>query len=539
MFYQELKVTRLLKNGSFFLLFYIFFVGNCNADNNWTNYISSNVIQQIKYDKELVPDPIRVAAIEEDTEVVTTDFKGFFENKIAPRPGLVKLDDFLKNVNFLPLEPTERNDYFLDAKTSIIKDPISYKDRYFLGINLANSFNLEKTVKSDYLFYLDISSDMNNFYGANKNNKIYLAKKYLYEIICTLPKNSTIGIVLFNKKIYGVYRFTKKKNIDLKSLKDHLFNDVMCFGDVNLKDAYLDATNKIASDELKQEKRIVFISDKNPLLDASIVRDIYKNSFQSVYTTIIQVGADVEPGIHKKANQIYGLQYIYCNDENNIENIAKNFISQNSLVYTDLKITLFSDKYKIKNRYNFIKASNDEVVDDYLNENIYIFSKKNIYDIFNSKKENIDGWIFFEMLSKDGVKPDMESTIRINLEFTNVDLKKNQARYLINFVEGNTDYNLEIFSLFYFYKNLIHAMISYSNAANSDNIASSPDNIKKNGIPISYLDYSDGLFEKAEKRMSLDYKFQKIIQTFYFYMKKYEKQLPEVDKEISFLKKFI
>jgi hypothetical protein len=532
-------VIRLLKSGSFFLLLYIFFVGNCNASDNWTNYISSNVLQQIKYDKELIPDPIRIAAIEEDSGTIDTDFKSFFENKIAPRPESVRLESFLKKVDFLPLEPLERNDYFLDAKTSIIKDPIAYKDRYFLGINLANSFDLEQTIKSDYLFYIDISSDMNNFYGTNKNNKIYLAKKYLYEIIGTLPEDSTVGIVLFNEKTYGVYRFIKKKNIDLQSLESHLFKDIICFGGVNLKDAYLDATNRITSDELKQEKRIVFISDKNPLLDTSIVRDIYKNSFQSVYTTIVQVGADVDPEIHKKANQIYGLQYVYCNDESNIENIASDFIGQNSLVYTDLKITLFSDKYKIKNRYNFIKASNDEVVDDYLNENMYIFSKKNIYNIFNSKKGNIDGWIFFELLTKDDVKPDIEDKIRINLEFTNIDLTKIQAKYLVNFVEGSTDYNLEIFSLFYFYKNLIHSIISYSNASNSEDIVSSPDNIKKNGIPISYLDYSDGLFERAEKRMSLDYKFQKIIQTFYFYMKKYEKQLPEMDKEISFLKKLI
>lgn len=320
--------------------------------------------------------------------------------------GSKDVNNFRENIenDFLPL-PTDITyeglfyDYFFDTgkileceklfcpsySYAISKDPFSKKDDYYLSVGLNSGLKQEdfQRKKLNLVIVLDVSGSMsspfdeyyydqfgNQIPRESQNNddfksKMALADESVAGLIDHLNDDDNLGIVLFTDSAYAAKPLESMKITDKQSLKDNIL-EIYATSGTNME-AGMDVgtslfDNATDTDPTEYENRIIFLTDAMPNLgdtsDTGLLGMIEKNAQNSIYTTFIGIGVDLNTELVEKLTKVRGSNYysVHSSDEFKQRMVEEFDYMVTPLVF-NLTLNLDADGYDIKQVYGSPEAN--------------------------------------------------------------------------------------------------------------------------------------------------------------------------------------
>ena len=333
---------------------------------------------------------------------------------------------------------------------AISKDPISYKNEYYMTVGLNSNIKESdfQRKKLNLVVALDISSSMSStfssyYYDAfledcnensksadDKTSKMEIANESVNILIDQLKDDDRLGIVLFNHEAYVAKKIELVSEMDRIKTKKFV-SEIKESGGTNLEAGYIEATKLFEkyenSNKSEYENRIIIISDEMPNYGETSLKDLLSyikdNAEKGIFTTFIGIGVDFNTALTEEISNAKGANYYSVHNSSEFKKrMGEQFDYMVSPLVFDLNLNFNSDDYDIEMVYGS---------DSVNGKNGNLIKINTLFPSKTSEKDEVKGGIVLVKLSKKTKKEN--GTIKLEVSYEDRNGEKYNNSQIIAF----------------------------------------------------------------------------------------------------------
>jgi Ca-activated chloride channel homolog len=297
-----------------------------------------------------------------------------------------------------------------------ITDPLTKEDEKYLLTSLNSTFDGKNHREPlNLIFVLDISGSMQSSMGSDSTSKMQVANQILVQILKTLNKKETFGIVLFDNKV-EIFQDLTEVNDSLKmDLITKRILNIVPRGSTNMEIGMHTALEMMKKqlNTNNNQNRIIFLTDACPNQgeDERLIKLTQDASNNAIYTTYIGIGMDFDTGFVNELTRTQGTNYFGVASQREFEEILNtNFNYIVTPISFNTQLTLESEAFSIDEVYG------TAFEEEFKNETVDLASQIAAQQNINGKRGNI---LLIKLKEKNSKKDSKEITMKLKFNTVN------------------------------------------------------------------------------------------------------------------------